>query len=837
MKDPRLTAYAMGELSAEERAEVEALLARSPEAREELEHIRRIADVLTRALAAEAGAPVDPAIESTIHASLAGGDTAGDPEPAPDEPSNVRRPMFLRPPWPLAAAAVLVIMALGVWTLPPDRAARRELAMAPRPERPSATSSEAPSPSDDAPPESVRADATGAPDDLTSTRRSRDSEETRPTPPPAPKTEQATPLTLAAAADLWSAGSSATAPALEKPDDNSPAESPRSEPGEDGQPSQYAGVEPRTSLARQPATASRGGRLGTGSPEPQVPPAAGSAGMDPAFPGSYGLATQRAAAPANERRGTPAREDAPSSHRTTVDSIGPGRSPQRLPGLQLPRPEARGRDGAVQNPNYVDVGINPFRPALSEPLSTFGLDVDTGSYANVRRFLRSNMLPPAAAVRVEEMVNYFDYDYPAPRGDEVFGVTAEVAACPWEPRHRLVRIAIKARELTGPRPAGNFVFLVDVSGSMEPPERLPLLKQALAAMVKRLSASDRVAIVTYASRAGVHLESTSCERKERILAAIDALEAGGSTYGEGGIRHAYDLASRYRIEGGINRVILCTDGDFNVGISNQDELVRLIREKRRSGIFLTALGVGTDNFKDALMRRLADEGNGVYRYLDSFEEARRVLVEQMNSTLVTVARDAKAQVEFNPGRVHAWRLVGYEKRLMDHADFHDDTKDAGEIGAGQAVTVLYEIVPPGVPTPSEAGPLKYQRPAEPAPAREIVQSDDLLTLKLRYQRPEGSRSALMEIPVADAARSFREASGDFRFAAAVAAFAMALRESSEAPASRLDLALELARGAVGNDPDGTRAEFISLVEKARDLVEGRSPGALPLDDHEGGGIE
>lgn len=481
-----------------------------------------------------------------------------------------------------------------------------------------------------------------------------------------------------------------------------------------------------------------------------------------------------------------------------------------------PYPERESRfGGETQNPGYVDVQETPFASPLTQPLSTFGLDVDTGSYANVRRFLKAGMFPPRGAVRVEEMINYFPYSYVAPRGDEVFGVRTEVAACPWEPRHRLVRVAIQARGLSGERPVGNLVFLIDVSGSMQPSERLPLIKQGLRSLVRQLAPSDRVAIVTYASSAGVHLQSTSCEEKDRILEAIDTLEAGGSTHGEGGIRQAYEVARRHLVPGGVNRVLLCTDGDFNVGMSNQDELVRLIEDQARSGVFLTTLGVGTDNFKDALMRRLADRGNGSYHYLDSFEEAQRVLLEQRDATFVTVARDAKAQVEFNPGRVSAWRLIGYEKRLLAAQDFNDDTKDAGEIGAGQTVTVLYEIVPAGEAVPGAVDALKYQ-PVEPKPAqpRVGVESRDLFTLKLRYQRPEGSKSVPKEYAVED---RVGEMSGDFRFAAAVAAFGMALKDPYWDGGRGFDRALTLGQAGLGEDPGGWRAEFLTLVRKARGL--------------------
>ncbi|MBL9136038.1 MAG: VWA domain-containing protein [Verrucomicrobiales bacterium] len=478
----------------------------------------------------------------------------------------------------------------------------------------------------------------------------------------------------------------------------------------------------------------------------------------------------------------------------------------------------RSSGGAEENPGYMDTGEHGFLSAMEVPLSTFGLDVDTGSYANVRRFLNAGVMPPREAVRIEEMINYFPYDDLRSGSDDTFAVKAEVAGCPWEPSHRLVRIAIQARASQERLPSANLVFLIDVSGSMAPSERLPLLKQALKSLVKRMETTDRVAIVTYATGAGVRLPSTSCEQKDRILEAIDSLEAGGSTNGEGGIREAYEVASAHYIPGGVNRVLLCTDGDFNVGLSRQDDLVGLIREKAGSGVFLTTLGVGTDNFKDALMRRLADSGNGSYHYLDSFEEAQRVLLDQKDATFVVVARDAKAQVEFNPARVGAWRLVGYEKRALAAADFHDDTKDAGEIGAGQRVTVLYEIVPPGVAVTSAGPELKYQRVARsPAPIREVVPSKELMTIKLRHQRPGGSASRLLEIPIVDQGRGWSGATADFKFTASVAAFGMLLKDSPHRGQASYGRVLEMAREGMGRDSGGWRAEFLGLARKAQAL--------------------
>jgi len=474
------------------------------------------------------------------------------------------------------------------------------------------------------------------------------------------------------------------------------------------------------------------------------------------------------------------------------------------------------------NPGYVPLVENPFRPSRENPLSTFSIDVDTGSYANVRRFLNSNQLPPRDAVRLEELINYFPYHYAPPTGEHPFSVNIESAGCPWNAGHRLLRVALKGKEIApGKRPPSNFVFLIDVSGSMQPSERLPLIKQGLRQLVKRMTESDRVAIVVYASEAGVKLASTSCANKEKILAAIDALEAGGSTNGEGGIREAYRVASENFIKGGVNRVLLCTDGDFNVGVSDQNQLVEMIQEKAKGGVFLTTLGVGTDNYKDALMQKLADKGNGNYHYLDSLEEAQKVLVEQMNANFVTIAKDVKIQIEFNPSQVGAYRLLGYEKRLLRKQDFNDDTKDAGEIGAGHTVTALYEIIPAGAESQPIVDDLKYQksfaRPANLSTTEGAAGSKEMLTLKLRYKKPDGDKSQLLEIPHSDPGVTYGRASSDFRFAAAVASFGMVLRDSQFRGGASLDAVLELAEAAKGDDENGYRAEFINLVKKAQTL--------------------
>jgi Ca-activated chloride channel homolog len=476
--------------------------------------------------------------------------------------------------------------------------------------------------------------------------------------------------------------------------------------------------------------------------------------------------------------------------------------------------------------NYAVIEESRFLPAGTNPRSTFSIDVDAASYTNVRRFLTSGQRPPKDAVRIEELLNYFRYDYPEPDGKDRFSVTTDLAVAPWAPEHRLLRIGIKGRSLrTESVPPSNLVFLLDVSGSMQPPNKLPLVKQAFRLLVQELRPQDRVAIVVYAGAAGLVLPSTPGSDKATILAALDRLEAGGSTAGGAGLRLAYEVAKQHYDRGGNNRVILATDGDFNVGESSDGAMVRLIEERRDQGIFLTVLGFGTGNLKDSRMEQIADKGNGHYAYVDNLNEARRVFVREFAGTLVTIAKDVKIQVEFNPAKVAAYRLVGYENRALRNEDFADDRKDAGELGAGHTVTALYEIVPVGASLEGTGGDLddlKYQtvRP------RSGVSSDEWLTVQLRYKEPDGTTSRLLTHPVR-VRRPSAEPSGDFRFAAAVAAFGLVLRESEYRGTATLDQVLQLARGAEGRDPDGERAEFVRLVESAR-LLSGM--------ESEGGGL-
>ncbi|HVA51541.1 MAG TPA: VWA domain-containing protein [Pirellulales bacterium] len=463
--------------------------------------------------------------------------------------------------------------------------------------------------------------------------------------------------------------------------------------------------------------------------------------------------------------------------------------------------------------SYDRIDENPFLNVRQNPLSTISIDVDTASYANVRRFFNGGSLPPKDAVRIEELVNYFGYHYAPPTDDQSFAVHAEVAGCPWQPKHRLLRIALKGREIDlQNRPAGNLVFLIDVSGSMDGPAKLPLLKSALHLLVDKLGENDRVAMVVYAGSSGLVLPSTSGLYKETILAALDALEAGGSTNGGSGIQLAYNVAREKFIKGGANRVILCTDGDFNVGLTDRGSLTRLIEDEAKSGVFLSVLGFGAGNLKDATMEQLADRGNGNYAYIDTLNEARKVLVEQLGGTLLTIAKDVKLQLEFNPRQVAAYRLIGYENRLLRAEDFNDDKKDAGEIGAGHTVTALYELAPAGGEALlAEVDGLKYQHTVE---AIEAADRDELLTLKLRYKEPEGETSKLLESVVKDEKRNYAQASEDFRFAASVAGFGLLLRESQYKGNLTLGAVVELAEASRGADEHGYRAEFIELVKNA-----------------------
>lgn len=456
---------------------------------------------------------------------------------------------------------------------------------------------------------------------------------------------------------------------------------------------------------------------------------------------------------------------------------------------------------------YSYIAENGYKRVADEPLSTFSVDVDTAAYSNIRRMIHQGTPIPADAVRIEEMINYFDYDYPEPDGEDPFSVTAEYSACPWNQENNLLLIGLQAKEIDfSNRPASNFVFLLDVSGSMYSDDKLPLVQKAFGMLAENLTENDRVSIVTYAGYETVVLDGETGNHIPAIVDALDSLTAGGSTAGSAGIQKAYELAEKHFIPGGNNRVILATDGDLNVGVTSEGALTRLIQEKKKSGVHLSVLGVGTGNIKDNKMEALADNGDGNYNYLDSVYEAKKVLVDEMGGTLITVAKDVKIQVEFNPAYVAGYRLVGYENRLLNKEDFHNDAVDAGEIGSGHTVTALYEIVPAG--SGSGGSELKYQT----APKQEgLTDSSELLTVSLRYKAPNGDTSKLMSYPV-EADSYQKDMSPNLRFAAAVAEFGMVLRDSENRGNATYETVMQLAEPCVTMWSDGYRKEFLELVK-------------------------
>ncbi|HEY4260665.1 MAG TPA: VWA domain-containing protein, partial [Schlesneria sp.] len=483
----------------------------------------------------------------------------------------------------------------------------------------------------------------------------------------------------------------------------------------------------------------------------------------------------------------------------------------------------------AENEAYEAPPENAFLTPGQQPLSTFSIDVDSASYSNIRRFLTQGQRPPADAVRVEEMVNYFSYNYPQPKDGEPFSVTADAAPCPWQPKNFLARIGLQARTIDkAKRPPTNLVFLLDVSGSMQAANKLPLVKQAMTMLCEELNERDRIAIVTYAGDAGVKLASTPGSDQTRIMQSIEALQSGGSTNGAAGINLAYEEALRHFNGEGENRVILCTDGDFNVGVSSDDQLVELIQQQAKTKVFLSIFGFGMGNLKDAKLEKLADKGNGHYGYIDDLKEARRVFNEELVGTLYTVAKDVKIQVEFNPLTVGAYRLIGYENRALAAKDFNDDTKDAGEIGAGHTVTALYEIAPKGQwPVTQEIDPLKYGTnakeavPVETARKKELSpeSADDLFTVKLRYKQPTADVSVkTIDYVVDDISTKKIVPSPDLIWAASVASFGMQLRNSQFKGNWTLNDVYEAAQGAKGADANGRRREFLDLVQAAKRLT-------------------
>jgi Ca-activated chloride channel family protein len=484
------------------------------------------------------------------------------------------------------------------------------------------------------------------------------------------------------------------------------------------------------------------------------------------------------------------------------------------------KPDTKDKKKVEENTSeeYDRIVENEFLKPTDKPLSTFSIDVDVASYGIMRKKLEGQQMPPKESVRLEEMINYFAYNYTDPTDDKPFSVATEVGECPWNARHQLLHVGIQGKRMDkSALPPSNLVFLIDVSGSMSSADKLPLVKQSLRMLVKELRSDDRIAMVVYAGNSGLVLPSTPCSQKNKIIEALDRLEAGGSTAGAAGINQAYEVAKANFLPSGNNRVILCTDGDFNVGVSSDAELTSLIEKKREEGVFLSVLGFGMGNYKDSKMEKLADKGNGNYAYIDNEAEAKKNLVTQMGGTLLTIAKDVKLQVEFNPAKVKAYRLLGYENRALADKDFNDDKKDAGEIGAGVSVTALYEIITDendaAFKEIPKTDPLKYQKVETGATAH----GDEMLTVKIRYKEPKESTSKLLDYPVKAEIKKLPETSDNFRFAASVASFGMLLRDSKFKGSFTYDKVRELAVNSKGNDKEGYRAEFIDLIGKAKSL--------------------
>jgi Ca-activated chloride channel family protein len=788
--DPRLTAYALGELEGEDLAAAETALAHDAEARATVEAVRALAGHMTAALAGETApaAPMTPTVRAAPPLRPAASVNGHDPRQLDGAAPRRRAPLIRFPQFyfivtGLAAACFVIFVTLRS----PEPAA-----------------------------------------------------------PPAVGRKVYTEIVFAP----------------------TPASLPVSMPVATGAAEAVAAVEPESPAAVNPApvptTPSLVEQVKTEADEKRAPfgpitpapPRTFSVANHDTFGGNLPSTTEPAPAPAPERvTAAPARNwgqvsvssraaaGLPTEGETVVlSAFSVSESATGSYGANSMSGARRGREPHPTPPRGARFGANTeayaytpdndFLGAAQNPLSTFSVDVDTASYANVRRFLTSHRLPPRDAVRVEELLNYFPYRYAPPTDERPFAASLEVAEAPWAPAHRLVRIGLKGREVTtAARPAANLVFLLDVSGSMNAPNRLPLVKESMRLLVGKLRPDDRVAIVTYAGDSGLALPSTPVARAREILESLDALTPGGSTNGAMGIELAYDIAKANFVSGGINRVILCTDGDFNVGVTSEGELTRLITDKAKSGVFLTVLGFGLGNLKDATLEKLADQGNGNYGYIDTRREAEKLLVEQVNGTLLTIAKDVKIQVEFNPAKVASYRLIGYENRLLKKEDFNNDKVDAGEIGAGHTVTALYEIVPVGAAEKSdgdEAAPvvdeLKYQR-VEPATGSRLAMlagktdaaSAELLTVKIRYKKPDGFISHKVEFPLVDAGKSFAEASADFKFAAAVAGFGMILRDSPHKGTATFDQVAGWAAAGTLDDVGGWRSEFLELTRIARTL--------------------
>jgi len=820
---PELTAYALGELNAAERAEVEAALDASPELRAELAEIQRTIGALDFEFSIEPAVALSPEQRAAIvgqAASLPAADLVEDevtsltsPDPEGHFPEAVADPTCgseSRAPiwwerllewrqqliwaaagacalaltftlWPRQRAAVETANELRYQRLPESQANSLEVAGVPAtPARPPAMSSSAPVPATASVP--VKKEAASAP---ASDRLESVTVTTAPRPAPTTKVQTSARQRVG---DL-----AANAPVAPAPLPMEPALARR------------YGLRPPVEDAHS-------------APTPVAPAAT------PQLASRYGLRTDVGRANVSESLASAA---APGFAGGATPAIAPLEDREDRYYRYQPIHPVTGGEG------YEAFADNDFKAVASAPLSTFSLDVDTASYANVRRFLREGSLPPRDAVRLEELINYFHYDYPQPRGEHPFIASIEVAESPWKEGHKLVRIGLQTKSLDrGERPPANLVFLVDVSGSMAPENKLPLVKRSLRLLLDKLTERDRVGVVTYAAGSQVAAEPTAVNAagKAKLLKVIDGLSAGSGTHGSAGIQMAYAMATNHFNAEHVNRVLLCTDGDFNVGITDRAQLLDFITERAKTGVFLSVLGYGMGNYQDRTTELLADKGNGNYAYVDSFTEARKVLAEQLEGTLVTVAKDVKVQVEFNPARVKSYRLLGYENRALKDRDFNDDTKDAGEVGAGHQVTVLYEVEP-AVPNLAGVDPLRYQgKPVDDEVKKRLKSEhgDELLNLKLRYKLPDGTTSRLVETPVKDGDREFEQTGHDFKFAAAVAGYGMLLRHSPHAGELTWEKISRLAEQGLGEDKEGYRAEFVDLVRRAGQLGGGVRPMPEPM---------
>jgi len=499
----------------------------------------------------------------------------------------------------------------------------------------------------------------------------------------------------------------------------------------------------------------------------------------------------------------------------------PGYYYKRQPGPEIRKDHKKYKDD-LDREGYDHITENPFLRSKDNPLSTFSIDVDGASYSNIRRFINDGKLPPDGAVRIEEMINYFSYKYPQPAGNAPFSINTGYTVCPWNKQHQLVSIGLQGRKIaTEKLPPANIVFLIDVSGSMSSPDKLPLVQSSMKLLADQLRPQDRVAIVVYAGNAGVVLPSTEGNETIKIKDAIDRLQAGGSTAGGAGIQLAYKIAQEGFIKNGNNRIVLCTDGDFNVGQSSDDELERMIEDKRKSGIFLTVLGYGTGNYQDAKMQKLANKGNGNHAYIDNISEARKVLISQFGGTMFTIAKDVKLQVEFNPARVQGYRLIGYENRMLAKEDFNDDTRDAGELGSGHTVTALYEIIPVGIEAAElkKVDGLKYQKAEGAKPG--FSSNNEVMTVKFRYKKPGEDKSLLLEKVVEGSPVPIGSAGENIQLAAGLAQFGMLLRNSEYKGRGGYELAIDLISGIKGDDREGYRKELLQLMKTAFDFSKKR----------------